>query len=246
MLAGCGSHRQAAKTNLPPPPSAPSSADRQPGTATAPAETTDKPSPAVHPGAPASGKEIVVPADAKSLFTETGLASWYGPHYNKRPGANGEVYDMDAMTAAHRTIPLNSTVRVTNIKTSQSVLLRITDRGPFVSDRIIDLSKAAAQKLDVYRAGTAMVKVEVLESPVPLLQGGRWCVQIGGFRDTQDAAKLKNNLMRRYHTAQVLQFRSPVGEDWLRIRVADDDKQRAESLMKETHTDAGMYLVRLD
>lgn len=174
------------------------------------------------------------------------MASWYGPHYNKRRSANGEIYDMDAMTAAHLTIPLNSIARVTNVKTGDSVVLRITDRGPFVNDRIIDLSKAAAEKLDVYRHGTALVKIEVLESPVPIDSGGRWCVQIGAFKSAEVAAQLKETLTRRYQTARILQFTSPIGEEWLRVRVAQDDKKRAEEVIQETHTDAGMYLVRLD
>jgi len=190
--------------------------------------------------------EIAVPPRAKILYTETGWASWYGPHYNKRRAANGEIFDMDAMTAAHLTIPLNSIARVTNIKTGDSVLLRITDRGPFAANRIIDLSKAAAQKLDVYRHGTALVKIEVLESPVPIDSGGRWCVQIGAFKKADEAAQLKEKLVQRYQTAKVLQFTSPIGEEWLRVRVAQDDKKRAEQVKQETQTDAGVYLVRLD
>lgn len=184
--------------------------------------------------------------DAKVLYTETGWASWYGPHYNKRRAANGEVFDMDSMTAAHLTIPLNSIARVTNVKTGDSVILRITDRGPFAANRVIDLSKAAAQKVGVYRPGTALVKIEVLESPAPIDGAGRWCVQIGGFKNAGDASELKEKLSRRYTTARVLQFTSPIGEEWLRIRVAQDDKKRAENVIQETQTEAGMYLVRLD
>jgi len=153
---------------------------------------------------------------------------------------------MNAMTAAHRTLPLNSIARVTDLKTGDSVLLRITDRGPFVTDRIIDLSRAAARKLSVFQHGTALVKVEVLETPSPIAEGGRWCVQIGAFADAEDARKLKEKLARRYHTAKVLQFSSPVGGDWIRVRVAEDDKKRAQEVIRETHTDANMFLVRLD
>lgn len=153
---------------------------------------------------------------------------------------------MDAMTAAHRTLPLNTIARVTDIKTGDSVLVRITDRGPFVGDRVIDLSRAAARRLSVYQHGTALVRIEVLETPASLKEGGRWCVQIGAFSDSHEAAKLKEKLARRYQTAKVLQFSSPVGGDWIRVRVAEDDKKRAEEVMKETRTDAGVYLVRLD
>ncbi len=187
-----------------------------------------------------------MPEGAKVLYSEVGWASWYGPGFQNRHAANGEVFDTDRMTAAHRTLPLNSIARVTNVKTGESVLVRITDRGPFVNDRILDLSRAAARRLSVYQRGTALVRIEVLAAPVPIASGGRWCVQIGAFTDAQEATDLKARLARRYHTAKVLQFSSPTGESWLRVRVAEDDKRRAQELMRETRTDAGMYLVRLD
>jgi peptidoglycan lytic transglycosylase len=190
--------------------------------------------------------EIIVSTDAKVLYSEVGWASWYGPGFQNRHAANGEPFDTERMTAAHRTLPLNSIARITNVKTGESALVRITDRGPFVNDRILDLSRAAARKLSVYQHGTALVRIEVLETPSPIASGGRWCVQIGAFTDARDAARLKDQLSRRYHTAKVLMFPSPTGEQWLRIRVAEDDKKRAQELMRETHTDAGMFLVRLD
>ena len=210
---------------------------------------TPTPTPAPTPTAPRASRgetEITVPKDAKVLYTEVGFASWYGPGFQKRNAANGQPYDMNAMTAAHRTLPLNTIVRVTDLKTAESVLLRITDRGPFVTDRVIDLSRAAARKLSVYQHGTALVKIEVLETPSPIKEGGRWCVQIGAFQDSDDARKLKEKLARRYRTAKVLQFSSPTGGDWIRVRVAEDDKKRAQEVMKETHTEAAMFLVRLD
>ena len=102
------------------------------------------------------------------------MASWYGAPYHNRRGSNGEVYDMNAMTAAHLTLPLGSVVRITNLKTEHSAVVRITDRGPFVPGRIVDLSLAAAKALDVYLPGTAKVRLEVLQSPAPLDTGGRW------------------------------------------------------------------------
>jgi rare lipoprotein A len=242
-LAGCGRHQtQANKVPPAPPISAPASKPATEARNTPPPRPNATPVPAV----PHISDEIVVPRNAKVLYTETGWASWYGPGFQKRRAANGEVFDTEKMTAAHRTLPLNSIVRVTDLKTSESVLVRITDRGPFVGDRILDLSRAAARKLSVFQHGTALVRIEVLETPVSIRTGGRWCVQIGAFADRRDAARLKEKLSRRYHTARVLQFSSPQGGDWLRVLVAQDDKRRAESLMKETHTDAGMFLVRLD
>ncbi len=178
---------------------------------------------------------------------ETGLASWYGPPYHHRHASNGEVYDMNAMTAAHRTLPLGSVVRVTNLQTGHSAVVRINDRGPFVEGRIIDLSLAAAKAVDVWRPGTARVRLEVLDSPMPIDNGGRWCVQIGALADEETASELKDRLERRYHTAQVLDFVSPIGTWWVRIRVAQDDRHRAEEVARETHTNEGsVFLVRLD
>ena len=154
---------------------------------------------------------------------------------------------MNAMTAAHRTLPLNSVVRVTNLQNDTSAVVRITDRGPFVEGRIIDLSLAAAKVLDVWRPGTALVKVEALETPAPIDVGGRWCVQIGGFRERGAAEDLRDRLARRYHTAKVVDFNSPAGDWWVRVRVLDDERTRAEEVTHDTHTDEGsIFLVRLD
>jgi rare lipoprotein A len=192
-------------------------------------------------------EEIPVPADARPVLVETGLASWYGAPYHNRRGSNGEVYDMHAMTAAHRTLPLGSIVRVTNVKTGHSTVVRITDRGPFVGERILDLSLAAAKKVDVWLPGIAMVRVEVLQTPAPLDTGGRWAVQIGAFNEEDAASELADHLSRRYHTAKVLHFSSPVGDWWVRVRVQNDDRKRAEEVVHDTQTPEGkIFLVRLD
>jgi rare lipoprotein A len=154
---------------------------------------------------------------------------------------------MNAMTAAHRTLPLNSLVRVTNLQTGTSAVVRITDRGPFIEGRIIDLSLAAAKALDIWRPGTAPVKVEALETPAPIDVGGRWCVQIGGFQERRAAEELRDRLTRRYQTAKVLDFNSPAGDWWVRVRVLNDERSRAEEVTRDTHTDEGsIFLVRLD
>ena len=189
----------------------------------------------------------MVPPDAKPIWVETGLASWYGAPYHNRRASNGEVYNMNAMTAAHRTLPLGSIVRVTNTKTGQSALVRITDRGPFIPGRIVDLSLAAAKKIDVWGPGVAEVRVEVLETPVPLDTGGRWAVQIGAFSDEDAANQEVDLLSRRYHTAKVLRFSSPIGDWWVRVRVLDDNRERAEEVAHDNHTPEGaVFLVRLD
>jgi len=196
---------------------------------------------------PASPPAIAVPPGAVPLFTETGTASWYGPPYHNRQSSNGEIYDMNAMTAAHRTLPLNSVVRVTNLRTGASTLVRITDRGPFVEGRVIDLSLAAAKAIDLWRPGTAAVQLEVMDTPAPLDSGGRWCVQIGAFHEQRTAEDLRERLSRRYQTAKVLDFSSPIGDWWVRVRVLNDERARAEEVTRDTRTDEGaIFLVRLD
>jgi rare lipoprotein A len=190
---------------------------------------------------------LKIPLNTKPLAVETGLASWYGAPYHNRRGSNGEIYNMHAMTAAHLTLPLGSVVRVTNVKTGASAIVRITDRGPFVEGRIIDLSLAAAKKLDVWKAGVAAVRLEVLDAPVPLDSGGRWAVQIGPFDKESPARKLEQHLSRRYQSAKVLSFDSPTGDWWVRVRVQQDDRKRAKEVAQTTQTEQGaIFLVRLD
>ena len=240
-LTSCAGHRQA-HVNVPPPPAA----EPQPPPNAGPTGATKTPHERT---ADTTGEDevITIPSDAVPLATETGMASWYGSPYHNRRGSNGQVYNMHAMTAAHRTLPLGSIVRVTNPKTGSSALVRITDRGPFVEGRILDLSYAAAKKLDVWQAGVASVKVEVMQAPSALSTGGRWAVQIGSFENEDGATELADHLTRRYHTAKVVKFASPVGAWWVRVRVLDDDRKRAEELIRETETPEGAaYLVRLD
>src|ERR1700692_3445425 len=119
---------------------------------------------------------------------------------------------MNELTAAHRTLPLGSTVRVTNVKTGHSTVVRITDRGPFVEGRIVDLSLAAAKQADIWQAGVAKVRLEGVRPPGAVDQGGRWAVQIGSFAAEDGARTLANRLSRRYKTAKVLSFGSPAGD----------------------------------
>ena len=249
FLSGCG-HPKQAHVSVPSPPPPPRPQNRlnhfrlrtfRPSKehgATKPPENADT---------DADLAEPILPEGAKPVATETGLASWYGPPYHNRRGSNGEVYNMHAMTAAHRTFPLGSIVRVTNVKTGATALVRITDRGPFIQGRVLDLSLAAAQKLDVYKPGVAEVKVQLMQSAATVDAPGKWAVQIGGFPHEPAANKIADHLKRRYHTAKVLCFASPAGDWWVRVRVLDDDHDRAQKLAAETQTPEGaVFLVRLD
>lgn len=118
-------------------------------------------------------------------YEETGIASWYGPDFHNGITANGEVYDMHAMTAAHRTLPLPSIVRVTNLENGKSVILRVNDRGPFVSNRIIDVSKLAAERLGFHEQGTTHVKVEIMAEESQALK----YAMLGGDADAKNSYK---------------------------------------------------------
>jgi rare lipoprotein A len=138
---------------------------------------------------------------------------------------------------------MGSTVRVTNLDTGESVVVKITDRGPFVTNRILDLSLAAAKAVGLYQKGVAKVKVDVYAHPGSD-PAGRWCVQIGAFMTADDAIQLKNDLLSRYKTAKVIEFQGPTGY-WVRINPAQADRLTALSIADSIHIpDASPYLVR--
>jgi rare lipoprotein A len=206
--------------------------------------------PAPAPGVPATVADSPADADFVGshpvIYSEEGMASWYGPPYDKRRGANGQIFDKDALTAAHRTLPMNSLIRVTNLSTGQSVIVRVTDRGPFVHDRALDLSLASAKAIGVWRPGVARVRIEVFAAPAPLDSGGRWCVQVGAFKNEKGADKLRDRLLRKYRTANVIEFTGPTGH-WVRIRPLADDRGRAVEIARDLEPSEGeAYLVRLD
>jgi len=123
-----------------------------------------------------------------------GVASWYGPGFHGNQTANGERYDQNALTAAHRTLPFNTVVRVVNLNNGKSVDVRINDRGPFVDNRIIDLSRAAASRIDMIDSGLAPVRLILLSSERPidprLQQGEKFTVQIASFTSNREAQEL--------------------------------------------------------
>jgi rare lipoprotein A len=156
------------------------------------------------------------------------------------------VFDDRAKTAAHRTLPMGSLIKVTNLKTGESSAMRITDRGPFVDDRIIDLTIASAKATGVYWHGSARVRVDVYQTPKPIERGGRWCVQIGAFKSEETAIGLKQSLLRKYPGSNVIEF---PGEKsyWVRIRPQGDNREMAESIVRHIRIAEGeAFLTRLD
>jgi rare lipoprotein A len=124
-------------------------------------------------------------------FVEKGIASWYGPDFHGEKTSNGEIYDMYAMTAAHKRLPIPSYVKVTNLKNKRSVVLRINDRGPFFADRVIDLSYAAAQKLDIHQPGTEMVQIEAIKTS----HKESVYLQLGVFANHSNAEQLQKKIV---------------------------------------------------
>jgi len=136
---------------------------------------------------------------------ETGLASWYGHPYHGRRAADGEIYDMETMVAAHRTLPFGTWVRVVNLDNGETVDVRIIDRGPFVEGRIIDLSHAAAQKIDLIGPGIAKVRLDIVSAPeAPATAPVLYAVQVGAFSDRARAEQVRADMERQYGTAQLV------------------------------------------
>ncbi len=254
LLAGCGHHETVARApaqqtappvDQPEPPSQPGLPTQAAPRSQAGVATGRIPVTAVPDGG-VSAADLDFVLTHRPIFSEQGLATWYRAPYKGRKAANGQVFRDDALTAAHRTLPMGSLVVVTNLKTRQQSAMRISDRGPFVQGRIIDLTVASAQATGIYRMGTAPVQVDVYETPKPMETGGRWCVQIGAFTSARKAEKLKEQLLREYPEARVIEF---PGEDsyWVRIRPEGDNREEAESIASHMHPAEGdAYLTRLD
>ena len=161
------------------------------------------------------------PIPPRPYEPETGLASWYGYPYHGQMSAGGEVYNMEKMTAAHPTLPFGTWVRVMNLRNEKSVDVRITDRGPFVEGRIIDLSKAAARSVDMLDYGTARVRVELISgphdtseapaedgpmaAPPPAVVTDAFAVQVGAFGSRANAERLLASMRARYGTGRIVE-----------------------------------------
>lgn len=137
-------------------------------------------------------------------YTEEGVASWYGIPYHGRKAADGEIYDMETFVAAHRVMPFNTWLKVTNLTNNKIVTVRIIDRGPFVDGRIIDLSKAAARQLDLIGPGIGRVRLEVIAAPHDIPADDFYAVQVGVFSVYENAEHLRLQLEQRFGTATVV------------------------------------------
>jgi rare lipoprotein A len=176
------------------------------------------------------------------------MASWYGAPFHGRRAANGEVYDMNQPTAAHRTLPFGSIVRVTNLDNDRQTEVRITDRGPFIDGRIIDLSFAAARSVDMVGAGIARVRLELLSAGRAPAAAGNFTVQVGAFTQRQNAERLRQRLMARYDPVYIQDYDAPNGYFYRVLVGRVPSQQGAEQLAAELRTRQRLdtFVVRLD
>ena len=249
LLCGCASRRTAADRPEPPQAGTADSTDH--------AEARSKPERASDPAAkvPRSvpsavakrGGAAVAPNSALSAYTEEGIASWYGVPFHGRRASNGEVYDMNKLTAAHRTLPFDTVVRVTNLSNGKATVVRITDRGPFVDNRIIDLSMAAAREIDSVGAGVVPVRLEIVSARIDP-GSGFFTVQVGAFRERGNAERLRERLTASYSPIFIQPYDSPDGL-FYRVRVGKvPGEEAAQQFGEKLRNREGFkpMVVRLD
>jgi rare lipoprotein A len=205
--------------------------------------TTQPPAPS--PSAPSSApgeRQPAVPGE----YVEQGVASWYGVPFDGHRTSNGEIYDMHQFTAAHRTLPFGAMVRVTNLRNGKQTEVRINDRGPFVADRVIDLSLSAAQAIDMIGPGTAPVRLELISGSSPWV--GFFGVQVGAFQFEDNAERLRARLAMSYSPVSISLYDSPNGP-FYRVRVGRLSSEKAAHQLAselESNEELTTFVVRLD
>jgi rare lipoprotein A len=238
-FAGCGGRKPIVSSRPTTPVSTPEATEEEAKRSTS-SEPTSK------TAATPPKKNRPADAAAPSIYTEEGNASWYGAPFHGRKASNGETYDMNKLTAAHRTLPFSSIVRVTNLSNGKTTTVRITDRGPFVDNRIIDLSRAAAQEIESIGPGVVPVRIEVLSGPDPA--AGFFTVQVGAFKERGNADRLKERLSAAYSPIYVQQVTLEDGE-FYRVRVGRvSGEQQAQRLGDELRAKEGFkpMVLRID
>ncbi len=204
------------------------------------------PPPASSAPAPRRSPPAPIPPAVPGVYTEEGLASWYGEPFHGRRAANGEIYDMYKLTAAHRTLPLESLVRITNLRNGRTTEVRINDRGPFVEGRVVDLSLAAARELDMVGPGVVPVRLELLAGPSPYL--GSFTVQVGSFSMRENAERLRAHLEEHYRPVYIHQYDTPQGY-FYRVQVGNlPTQEAAREFAEQLRAGEGFvpFVVRLD
>jgi rare lipoprotein A len=179
-------------------------------------------------------------------YTEEGVASWYGVPYHGRPAADGEIYNMETLVAAHRVMPFNTWLKVTNLLNNKSVQVRVIDRGPFVSGRILDLSKAAARQIDLLGPGVGRVRLEVISAPVDIPSNDFYAVQVGAFSVYANADRIRSEYAQRFGAAQLAVKQGAVPL-WRVLVGKEPSVQAAQELAEQLKQEGkSVFVVRLD
>ena len=186
-------------------------------------------------------------------FSQEGIASWYGRKFHGRKTSNGEIYDMYGLTSAHKTLPMNTYVLVKNLENGYETVVRINDRGPFVSGRIIDLTLTGAKKLDMLKKGTAKVLITAMGEAASYREGGKivkrflphkdfhtgeFYVQIGSFTNRANAKRLKDTMYDQYHKT-VIRMYDRGDKIFYRVRVEAGNSLAEAERMKRVLNRAG-------
>ncbi len=197
------------------------------------------------------------PMESSEGFVQNGIASWYGPDFHGKKTSNGEVYNMNAMTAAHKTLPLGVYIKVYNKETGREAIVRVNDRGPFVKGRILDLSFAAAKKLGVDGAGTARVRIEALGyredgkggyTAPATYDSGNYTVQVGSFKERANAERLSDAMKRQYGFSDI-RLTNVNGDYFYRVYAGKYKSLRAAEEAERKFTSngyPGSFTVALD
>jgi len=176
----------------------------------------------------------------ESKGVQYGVASWYGGEFHGRATSSGEIYDMYQLTCAHNTLPLGTIVMVTNLENGRSLELKVNDRGPFVKERIIDVSYAAAQMLGMWTKGTAPVKVEVLSLAVEPVQ--QFTLQVGSFTDESNAQKLAEQLRKSFEDVYVATMET-LTQKYHRVRIGQFDTKDAALIIAQKLSQMGFKVL---
>jgi rare lipoprotein A len=167
------------------------------------------------------------PAAAGAVYRETGIASWYGKDFQGRKTASGELFDMNGRSAAHRTLPLGTVIRVTNLENYTSIELTVNDRGPLVKSRVLEVSYGAAKELGFVAQGTTRIKIETVE---PVSDAGTFTVLAAAFSEEENAKLLRERLTQRYEIVAIAPFTSNIGT-FYRVRVGNyPSEEKAERI----------------
>ncbi len=231
--AGCLHHRQRRASAPVPVASSPSAPTPKPSKPSGPAITGVTP-----PGTIVQGEE--------------GIATWYGYPYHGRYASSGEVYNMYDLTAAHRTLPFNTMVRVHDLENGRTVDVRINDRGPFIEGRIIDLSYTGAQAIDMVGTGSALVRLEILNPGLvsgPAAASGLFGVQVGSFSDQSHAEQFKQRIVAAGFNPVSIQTVNRGDVTLYRVRVGSQSEAAARALagkLKDANLVTETFVVRLN